>query len=182
MKLHTVASEDGALGILLACHGRIRSFSEMAVRLAEARGVSSEAVSATAAALERYFTVAFPLHAEDEELRIAEALVRHPLGPEASEVMQRLHGEHQALDALLAQLVPSWRTLIEAPTRFAELAEALVPSHAFREQVLAHADTEERILFPEIARVVPAAELGEIAVAMRARRAGTSLAPGAPSR
>jgi hypothetical protein len=176
MKLHTQAVEDGALGILLACHGRIRSFSEMAVRLAEARGVSDEAVSTTAAALHRYFTVAFPLHAEDEEVRLAGALEGLPLNAEATALMQRLGGEHHALDALLARLIPLWAGLAENPQRAGLVQPQLAePSHAFRQQVLAHADEEERALYPEIARVLSGEALREMAVAMRARRSGASL-------
>ena len=183
MKLHTTAPEDGALGILLACHGRIRSFCEMSVRLAEARSVSDEAVSATAAALHRYFTVAFPLHAEDEEVRIAEALAGQVLSSDAADLMQRLAGEHRALDAHLALAVPLWSALVERPGELEVVRTNLAaPTQAFRDLVLAHLLEEEGALFPEIARLVPAETLREVAVAMRARRTGSSLALDAPGR
>lgn len=178
MKLITNPSDEPAVGMLLACHQRIRRFSDLAVRIADARTASPEAIAESAGALERYFTVAFPLHAEDEELRLPPVLASLQLGEAADALMSRLPDEHRALDALLAKLVPTWRALVIEPGKLHDAAEALArDAAAFRTLVLAHADAEERDLFPLLAQLVPHHELVALAAAMRERRTGVSLPP-----
>lgn len=175
---HTALNDEPALGMLLACHQRIRRFSDLAVRLSEARTASPEAVSESAGALERYFSVAFPLHAEDEDLRLPPVLAALKLGDAAQAVLSRLPGEHQRLDALLATLLPTWRELVREPGKLHDAAPALAANaEAFRTLVLAHADAEERDLFPVVAKLVPHHALVELAAAMRERRSGVSLPP-----
>ena len=56
--------------LLLACHQKIRHFSQVSVRLAHAHGISEAEVRQAADGLLRYFTVALPLHEADENLSI----------------------------------------------------------------------------------------------------------------
>src|SRR4051812_30710357 len=75
------------LAALLDCHSRIRRFSTLAIRLAEADAPPNE-IAETAAAVHRYFTVALPLHAADEDLSIAPRLA--VVAPELRELLHCL--------------------------------------------------------------------------------------------
>ena len=59
--------EEDAVGLLVACHARIRSFTATALRLSQAVGAEPSEVADVAGAVHRYFTVALPLHVEDED-------------------------------------------------------------------------------------------------------------------
>ena len=51
--------------LLLACHQRIRHFSEVALKIAHAHGVAETEIVQAAAVLHRYFTFSLPLHEAD---------------------------------------------------------------------------------------------------------------------
>src|SRR5512137_1703443 len=91
------AVHGDAVDLLLECHGRIRTFLAMARRLGEARGEPAEAVSAAAVQVHRYFTLALPLHARDEEDSILPRLRgRDPRVDRELEAMVREHREHES--------------------------------------------------------------------------------------
>ena len=59
-------SED-AVDLLLSCHYRIRHFTALAARLAEATAAPPDQIEQTAASVARYFRIALPLHKADED-------------------------------------------------------------------------------------------------------------------
>src|SRR5512138_2428637 len=80
---------------LLDCHQRIREFTSLAVRLAGARGLPDEEIRDAAARVHRYFSVALPLHARDEEESLLPRL--EGLDPDVDRElaeMMREHAEH----------------------------------------------------------------------------------------
>jgi len=83
-KIGRSATPADAVALLLECHGRIRAFLAMARRVGEAIQVH------------RYFTLALPLHARDEEESILPRLRgRDPLLDLQLDVRVREHQEHQ---------------------------------------------------------------------------------------
>jgi len=83
-KIGRSAAPADAVALLLECHGRIRAFLAMARRVGEAIQVH------------RYFTLALPLHARDEEESSLPRLRdRDPLLDLQLDVMVREHQEHQ---------------------------------------------------------------------------------------
>ena len=69
-KIGKPSAADDAVGLLLECHERIRSFLALARRIAEVGPSEPGSVPEAAARVRRYFTEALPLHAQDEEASI----------------------------------------------------------------------------------------------------------------
>src|SRR5574341_1715069 len=94
--LGTPGARSDAVDLLLECHQRIRSFLGLALRLGEAWAAEPAEVADAAARVHRYFALALPLHAQDEDQSIAPRLrgrdraVDHEL-----EIVAREHREHQ---------------------------------------------------------------------------------------
>ena len=97
--------DDQPLGFLLECHGRIRHFLGLAGKLATLTDVAPAERAQAASAVHRYFSVAFPLHASDEDELLIPAL-RPRAEPALLERLDALGAEHRTFDALLAELVP----------------------------------------------------------------------------
>jgi len=171
--LRTIGSPRPAEGIadlLLECHARIRSFSDLAVRLGEAEAPAPAEVADAAARVRRYFEEALPLHARDEEESVLPRLAgRDPAVDAALVAMHRDHVGHAVvLDPVLALCAE----LVAAPERHAELAPALARAgHALRAHFEAHLASEEATIFPALARVVPEDERRRMVEELRARRA-----------
>ncbi len=159
---------EGIVDLLLDCHARIRSFSDLAVRLGEAVGPSPAEVADAAAQVRRYFVEALPLHARDEEDSVLPRLAGRDPGVDAALVaMHRDHAGHgRFLDPVLAVCA----ALAAAPERHAELAPALADAaRLLRAHLEAHLASEEATIFPAIARV-PEDERRRMVDELRARR------------
>src|SRR5512135_3248017 len=103
----TEPTDPDPVDMLLACHSRIRNFTAIAHRLAEAKGAAAAEIANAAEAVHRYYTVALPLHEADENEtvypRLRAAMTAAGAPPEAVEAMVEQHGP---IDALVAELVP----------------------------------------------------------------------------
>ena len=174
MKLHVsvearVAAEE-PLGLLVACHARIRSFTALAQKLAVSKDAQPKLVTEAAADLLRYFTVAYPLHSTDEEQLLEPKLRRSPRA-EVQHALDQLEADHRACDALLDELVPTWRTLAAPGPHAPELFDGLVaPSKSLEERLLAHLKMEEDVLFPEARTLLTSAEHQALNAAIRERQ------------
>jgi iron-sulfur cluster repair protein YtfE (RIC family) len=178
----TAAPQD-AVGLLLECHGRIRSFLTLARRIADAGGEQDEAVRDAAARVRRYFCEALPLHAQDEE----ESIVPRLRGREATvdaelETMAQEHREHSGP---LTRLVSACEELTRDPARLPELAPTVRDATEELERHFAdHLRREEAIIFPALRRLLVPSEDAALMREMRARRgvypdltAGATAAP-----
>jgi len=153
------------------CHGRIRQFTELGLRLAEAEDVSDEEVRDAAERLVRYFTIALPLHSEDEERSLAPRLLTKALSPEIEKAVLDMQKEHGPIHALIDELVPHWRALLEEPARLGELSATLRSGAVRLHELFApHLAKEEEAIFSLAREQLDAVELAEIVVEMRARR------------
>jgi iron-sulfur cluster repair protein YtfE (RIC family) len=154
--------------LLLDCHARIREFTSLARRLAEARQPPVDEVRDAASRVRRYFVEALPLHARDEE----ESLVPRLRGrdPALDRELEEMLGEHVAHGEILDRVVELCGALVEAPGRHAELAPALGSAAAALERHFdEHLGREERAIFPAV-RALPDHERAVAVAELRARR------------
>ena len=163
------AAPGDAVDLLLECHARIRDFLALARRLGEAGQPSPEAVADAAVRVHRYFTLALPLHARDEEESIAPRLRgREPALDAELDAMVREHVEHERPLGLLAAACAE---LARDPGRHAELAGVLTQATAelvrhFGE----HLAREEDVILPAVRRLLDGATDAVIVKEIRLRR------------
>ena len=168
----TEEKEQDAVDLLLACHSRIRNFTAIAHRLAEAKGAAPAEIANAAEAVHRYYTVALPLHEADENEtvypRLRAAMTAAGAPPAAVEAMVEQHGP---IDALVAELVPLWDRLKSAPESLTACAQPMADKCA-RLQALwdEHLSLEEENVFPAIRRYLDEPTVREMTAEMRARR------------
>ena len=154
--------------LLLECHDRIRAFTALAVRLADAAGAAPEEVADTAAKVARYFSTALPLHARDEE----ESLLPRLRGadPAVDRELATMHAEHEDHGPLLARLVSACEGIARDPRLLGELAPGLREvAGALERHFAEHLRREEETIFPALARLDRDAR-AEMVTELRARR------------
>lgn len=161
-------SEDDVVGLLLGCHRRIRHFCGVARTLGLRADLPDAEVQSACDAVLRYFTLALPLHVEDEEQSIVPRLLAH--APALAPTLQQMESQHARQEPLVEELVRAVIALRTSPqdalarTSVARAAEAL--SRDFAE----HLVMEEALLFPAIRRELSEAEQQEIRQEQRERR------------
>lgn len=170
----TSEGTPGLVDLLTECHARIRSSCALARRIAEAHGRSDDEVAEAAARVHRYFTLALPLHAEDEEASVLPRLRgKDPDVDRELEAMVSEHREHDAPDGPLARVVAATAALAAHPGRLAELAPMLgAAAEALEAHFDVHLGREERVVFPAIRRLVDGELDGRMVAELRARRGG----------
>lgn len=163
------AAPGDAVELLLECHGRIRAFLALAHRLAEARGETPEALADAARRVHRYFTLALPLHARDEEESLVPRLRgREPALEAALDAMVREHAEHQAP---LGVLVGACAEVARDPDRQVHLAGTLVQATGeLVRHFEPHLAAEEGVVFPAVRRLLDGAADAAIVKELRLRR------------
>jgi hemerythrin-like domain-containing protein len=163
-------TDDDVVDSLLACHARIRNFCGLAGRLATAVDSPRSEIAEAARAVNRYFTIALPLHVADEDVSLRPRLER--VAPALAEALARMTSEHAAIEQVLADAAPRWRTIAAEPGRHAELTIALARDAKRLDELFApHLRAEETLLFPELPRLLDADELRTVRGELRARRA-----------
>lgn len=160
---------DDPFALLADCHERIRRFSALAMKLAKAPPETPPAELAdAAAAVIRYFTIALPLHEQDEEASLAPRLGDRDLPDAARAALSALGPEHRALEETLAGLVPRWQAISEDP---ATIGEPLLPlSQRLTALFDAHLQREELDLFPAARTALTATDLAALLREIRDRR------------
>jgi iron-sulfur cluster repair protein YtfE (RIC family) len=174
------AAPGDCVDLLVECHGRIRSFLALGRRLGQARGTGPDELADAAFRVHRYFTLALPLHALDEEESIAPRLRgRDPAVDAELETMVREHREHQGP---LAALVEACAVLAREPGRHPELAPAVERSAAELERhFVAHLAREEQVIFPAVRRLLDRAADAAVVEELRRRRGQVLESPAAPA-
>jgi len=170
------ATPADAVDLLLECHGRIRTFLALALRLGGARRAGAAELAEVAGQVHRYFAEALPLHAEDEERSLAPRLHgREPALDAALLAMTREHQEHQRP---LGELLGACLALSRDPGRHGELAPVLLRAGGDLQRHFAgHLGREEEIIFPAVRRLLDGAADGSLVEEIRLRRTGTSGQP-----
>jgi iron-sulfur cluster repair protein YtfE (RIC family) len=160
-----------AVDLLLDCHARIRSFHGLAVKLADTASPTPDEITGAAASVIRYFTLALPLHVDDEERSILPRL--RGRDPALDQALEAMRAEHRDIESGLAQVVHLCAQLRDAPARHAELRGALSrAAHALDGAWLRHLGAEEALVFPAMRALLDADAMRAILAEMRGRRAG----------
>lgn len=162
--------EETAISLLTGCHDRIRHFTGIAMRIAQNPDAPPAELSDAAASVVRYYTVALPLHEQDENESVYPRL--RDAGPPADVAAANdamLH-QHAGLNEVVAELLPLWQEVQRNPAAIASFAAPL-RERTLRLEALwqEHLRLEEEIVFPAMQREL-AAQLPAIAAEMRARR------------
>ena len=163
--------ENDPVAMLLACHRRIRDHLALAKRVVDAIEPTSEEVAEAAASLIRYFGQALPLHILDEDETLRDALRGRDLAPEVLRAMATMTAEHAVIEPAIHEALGQWRQLTEQPLLLSTLREDLGRLTLLLSTLLdAHLEAEERLIFPEVAKALTAAQRAELARLMRQRR------------
>ena len=136
---------DDPLGLLAACHGRMRSFCDLLERLPAwiaQHGIDTEAVAGAQRVL-RYFDVAAPLHHADEEQDLFPLLAAQP---DAATLIERLLAEHAHLERNWDRLAAELRPLVAADATAGPGLQAAID--AFCSAYRAHIALEDTQLLP----------------------------------
>jgi hemerythrin-like domain-containing protein len=146
-----------ALQLLLESHKHIRTFAAQAAQLGQAQGQSPAQLSESASRIIRYFTLGLPLHIEDEDYALVPHLFATRLPTEMIKHLWEIGRQHEELEQLVDELVPSWAAVRDTPERHAELAHRLtVQGRRLLALVEDHLTLEEQQLFPLIrSRLTP---------------------------
>ncbi len=169
LKIGSPRPAEGIVDLLLECHERIRSFSDLAVRLGEADAPDPAEVADAAARVRRYFAEALPLHARDEEESVLPRIAGRD--PAVDAALVAMHRDHLGHAELLEPVLAACEELAAAPERHAELAPALAEAgRRLRAHFEAHLASEEATIFPAIARVVGEDDRRRMLEELRGRR------------
>ncbi len=160
LKIGGSHAEDTLEGRLAACHDRIRHFSSLAVKIATALDAPAADVAEAAKAVHRYFTIALPLHQADEDSSIASRI--------DAAAFAEVKRQHDALDILIARLVPAWETLSREPSP-AVAASTKTDAEALAAALADHLVLEESRVFPLLGGLSPEGRAAILAE-MTARR------------
>ena len=167
-RIGTQAAPVDAVGLLLDCHDRIRSFLALSRRLAEA-APGDPGIADAAARVARYFREALPLHARDEEESILPRL--RGVDPEVDAALAEMEHEHETHGPPLAALVVACDAIAAEPGRLPEFAPELARAVThLDDHFAAHLRREEAVVFPAMRRLLSPADDAAIVREIRARR------------
>lgn len=161
------ATFDDPIELLMACHGRVRHFADLTLKLAQylpEHGADQEAQQAANNIL-RYFDIAAPLHHEDEDNDLFPLLAAAG-DADLRALIAATTAEHAPLGALW-QAVRARLILIAAGTS-AELPLDLAAE--FAKRYPEHADREDREIYPRAFDLLSPETLAELGRKMAARR------------
>jgi hemerythrin-like domain-containing protein len=155
--------------LLLECHGRIRSFIDLASRLGKVARPSHDEIRDAAMRITRYFSEALPLHVADEEQTILPRLSGR--SAELDATLQTMHREHLEHEPQLRSLLETCKTLHISPERLDDLRQTLLAAaSALEGAFIAHLEEEERSILPAIRALLTSEERDVMLSELRSRR------------
>jgi iron-sulfur cluster repair protein YtfE (RIC family) len=169
--LHAIGRKQHSeelVDLLLACHGRIRTFIELAIAIGERPDASADDIADGSTRVQRYFSEALPLHVEDEEEGVLPRL--HGRSPVVDAALDRMCEEHDQHEAPLRQLLALCASLRSTPGDATARAALAGAGRQLLAALEPHLEAEERVIFPAIRALLTADEQREIVGELRARR------------
>jgi hypothetical protein len=174
-------SPSDAVELLLACHGRIRQFTALAVRLLDAHDAPADQIADAGRSLARYWGVALPLHVADEDVSIAHRVAPLHKPVEVVDAIREMTAQHLSIDRHLDALVPAWTQVAENASALQAVRSVLEAKTPRLAQLMpGHLEIEESTIFPWMRASLSTDDLGAILAEMRERRAGVALPHEAP--
>ncbi|HEY0838813.1 MAG TPA: hemerythrin domain-containing protein [Vulgatibacter sp.] len=159
--------EDDPLALLEACHVRIRKFSALALAAGSRDDVSDDERRDACEKVERYFSIALPLHVRDEEDSVLPRL--QGTDPEVDRALEVMEAQHEGHEARLAALLAAARAVREDPADRGRRGALAAAAQILVDEFETHLKLEEAILFPAIARLPPEVKV-EVFAEARSRR------------
>jgi hemerythrin-like domain-containing protein len=156
--------------LLVDCHQRMRQFTALAAELAARPTAPPDDVREVTSKVHRYFTVALPLHEEDEEASLFPRLLKR--APELGPRIAALRDDHAAHAEHVGRLLAVCEQLQMAPEHSDALRQALGhAAEALAEIWRVHLAVEERDVFPSVRTALTEEDRRAIREEMRERRA-----------
>lgn len=166
--LESSAQPPDLLGLLLACHHRIRTFIALAHAISQRPVASDAEVRDACQRCERYFVAALPLHVLDEELSLLPRLQRQ--APALTPALQQMHAEHLEHGPQVRALCALLQAVANAPAQASLRAQLAVVAANLQIEFAAHLQAEETEIFPWIAKALSSADQAAAMSELRARR------------
>jgi len=160
--------EGDPVEMLEHCHGRIRTFSNLALAAGTRDEASDDERRDACARVERYFSIALPLHVRDEEDSVLPRLAGKD--PEVDRALALMEDQHEGHEAQIAALLAATKAVREAPGDRAARATLAAAAKVIVDEFTVHLEMEERILFPAIGRLMAPEAQAEVFAEQRARR------------
>lgn len=169
--LHAIgknARSEELVELLLACHGRIRTFIDLAVMIGEGTDAPDESVVDASARVQRYFSEALPLHMEDEEEGVLPRL--YGRSAELDGALERMREEHDLHGGCVRRLLALCTSLRATPSDASARVALATTAEQLRAAFEPHLEAEERIVFPAIRNLLSITEQQAMVLELRARR------------
>lgn len=171
LSLHAApaAGVDQPFELLAACHDRVRRSLDLLRRLVdhvEQHGPDEQAASAARDVL-RYFSVAAPLHHEDEERHLLPLLVASEQA-QLVEAAEQMAADHQTFRALWAELAAGLQAIGDG--QLPDLPRLRREAESFAALHDSHLALEDKLVFPAAASLAGPAARQAMSEDMAARR------------
>ena len=170
MPLHAApaAGFDEPFELMGACHERLTRTLDLLARLGAHladQGCDAQARDAARDVL-RYFTIAAPLHHEDEERHVLPRLRAQG----RSALADRLQADHRVMTSSWAEIAPELAAIRDGTFDVRALTAARARWAAFAALHEDHIEAEEAEAYPVASAAMPEADLRDIGQEMAARR------------
>jgi hemerythrin-like domain-containing protein len=162
-------AKQDAISWLLACHSRIHHFTSLAQKIASSKDASTQDIKEAAEAVHRYFTIALPLHEQDEEDSLLPRLFgRDPIIDTA---LSQMREEHRTIDLVVALLCSRMKRLMDGAPLHEVNAEIQTDATTLASLWTHHLTREEEVIFPFAEKVLSETQREELRQEMKSRRA-----------
>ena len=164
------AGFDEPFELMAACHERMARTLALLERMAAhvaTHGCDAQAKDAAKDVL-RYFTIAAPLHHEDEELHVFPRLREDGNG----ELAARLQADHREMETRWAAIVPDLESIRDGAMPGETLAAVSERWSTFATLYRHHIDAEDHDAYPMANAATPGTDLRVMGEEMAGRRRG----------
>jgi hemerythrin-like domain-containing protein len=175
LTIGTPSEPEDLVGLLLACHERIRRFAGIAVEIGHRDDLPPAEIASAAQRCEKYFDLALPLHVADEEESLLPRL--RGVDPDLDAALEAMGAQHREHAILLPELLAALRAVQVSPEDAGareRLRKVATPLARDFEQ---HLELEERVVFPAILARLSAEAQAQAIAELRARRGGSTGPP-----
>jgi hemerythrin-like domain-containing protein len=162
------ARPETLVGLLLECHDRIRTFSDLAIAIGERLDAPTAHITDACARCERYFAEALPLHVADEEESLLPRL--RSRSPELEAAFATMHAQHTEHEARLRELLDGLANVRQNPEDTAQRERVRTAAVQLRTDFERHLNSEENLIFRAVEDLLTPDEQAQIVAELRARR------------
>jgi iron-sulfur cluster repair protein YtfE (RIC family) len=154
--------------LLTDCHARIRSFLALALSVGASPDAPALENVEACARIERYFTLALPLHVRDEEESVLPRL--YGSAPDVDAALACMRDEHTVHVEGIDDLVERCAAVRLRPEDASGYPALLDTARALQGELEPHLQAEERVIFPAIRAFISPGKQRVIIDELRARR------------